>query len=576
MSATAEHLRHRAHANPADRVESVDTRMLVMTRFVLALSALAIIYVDATEPQRLIELTYISLVLYCLYSAYLAIESYKSGWGTPVRATYWIDVFFYVYLIALTEGTNSIFFFFFFFSIMAASFSRGFREGLLVTVTSTVLFTVVGVIAAPAGSEFELNRAMIRPTYLFALGFMIAHWGSYAILLNRRLRLLQEISSLWNPRFGTEHTIGANLDRLLAFYHADTCVLVLKRAGSPPCIQMYNASRQRPGLSSVPNQITESAAGALFGLPQVVGAVYHDSTGPLQTRLARNIAYDIETRTRAQGLSEECRSLANLLDSRALVTVPYAQHDGTVGRIYLASNTVRFNAYDIDFLAQVSATIAIVVENMYLMEASAHRAAEHERLRISRDIHDTTIQPYIGLKLALDALFREAGPEGRLSQRISEIVDMADMTVRDLRTYATTLKEKTPLPGEFLVSAVKKQAERYRRFYGIEIEINSEISVPLGGRVPGEAYQILMEGLSNILRHTTSKNASIHVLTKDSCLVMELINESQGEDVPDFLPRSIDERARELGGTCSVKHTTDRKTVVRVAIPLNSESANQH
>lgn len=155
MSADAKPAFARAGFSTVDRVETVDARMLALTRCVLAFTALAIIWIDPSEPRRLVELTYTSLAVYCIYSAVLALISYRRDWPAPKRAFHWADILFYAYLVALTEGTSSIFFYFFFFAILVASFSWGFREGLAVTVVSFILFTTVGLTFAPSGEEFE-------------------------------------------------------------------------------------------------------------------------------------------------------------------------------------------------------------------------------------------------------------------------------------------------------------------------------------------------------------------------------------------------------------------------------------
>ena len=43
-----------------------------------------------------------------------------------------------------------------------------------------------------------------------------------------------------------------------------------------------------------------------------------------------------------------------------------------------------------------------------------------ERQKISRDIHDSAVQPYIGLKLALEALARKIPPEHPLSRDVGK------------------------------------------------------------------------------------------------------------------------------------------------------------
>lgn len=551
--------------------------MLSLTRCVLALSALVIIWIDPTQPQRLVELTYVSVALFCAYSVLAALWFYRAGWPTPGRATIWGEVVFYVYLIALTEGTSSIFFFFFVFSILAASFSRGFREGLLVTAASTALFVVVGTLSAPSGQEFELNRTLLRPVYLFVLGYMIAHWGGYEIELRRQLRLLQDIGSQWNPRIGAHDTINANLERLLDFYRASACVLVLQRPGPPPTYNIYSAPRRGPGRSAAATEVTRSTAEPLLGLPHTVGAIHHVSGGWRGALFPASAAVDLETRIRTKAFQEELPALANLLDARAFITVPYAQRDGTAGRIYLSfSRDGRFAQSDLEFLAQASAAISLVVENMSLMEGLISRAAENERLRISRDIHDTTVQPYIGLKLALDALQRDAGPDHRLAPQLSELVEMTGLTIRDLREYTNKLREPAPPPGEHLVSAVRQQAERYARFYGVQVEVKGDAPPTLTARLRGEAYQIISEGLSNVLRHTRAKRAYVSILCENANLLLKIGNEARDAPAASFTPQSIQERARALGGTSQVERTSDGFTVVQIVIPLWMEASRVH
>ncbi|MGQ0749212.1 MAG: sensor histidine kinase [Betaproteobacteria bacterium] len=552
-----------------ERVETVDARMLALVRCVLAYSALAIIYVDPSEPTRLVEVTYASLAAYCLYATLLALASWRQEWRPPDRVLHWADIFFYAYLVALTEGTSSIFFYFFFFAILVASFVWGFREGLAATLVSYVLF-MAGIAFAPSGDQFELNRMLIRSVYLFVFGYLFAYWGGYERLLKRRLRLLQDINNLWNPRFGVDHAIGSNLDRLIAFYGASSSVLVLRRPTMPASFRMYSASREKPGESATPREITESTAGTLMNLPDNIGACYHDPERSWRNRYLGTRAHEIDTRARTRAHREACAALANLLDAQAFITVPYAQRDGTIGRLYLVSERGGFSPSDIDFLAQVADTMATVADNMFLMEELISRASEHERLAISRDLHDTTIQPYIGLKLALDALQREAGADGPMVRRIAELVDMTALTIRDLRHYAETLKEKTAMPGEFLVAAVRRQTERLGRYYGVNVDVKSDISSQLKGRIAAEAFQIISEGLSNILRHSAAKRAFVSILCEDANLLLKIGNETRdgATDEQRFTPRSISERSKALGGATFVERGADGYTVVHVTIPM--------
>jgi len=537
-------------------------------RFVLAFSALLIIWIAPSEPQRLVVLTYASLLFYCAYSLVLVFVAGRRGLPVPQRLVWWADVFVYSCLVALTEGTSSIFVFFYFFSILTASFSSGFREGLLVTLVSVVLFVTVGLIFAPSGVEFELNRTLIRPVYLLVFGYMIARWGGYELLLRRRLRLLQEINSQWNPRLGVDHVIGENLDRLCAFFRGSACMLVLSKPDSPQTHLMYSAAQKTPGQSLEPKEISENSVRALT-LPEAVGVAYNGRAHHLPWLGGEAVGYDFHTQMAVHLEPERYLAVASLLDTAAFITVPFIQRDDVSGRVYVTSDSGRFNHSDVLFLAQAAEAIATVVENTTLIERLVADAAELERLHISRDIHDTTIQPYIGLKLGLDALYREAG-DNPLNRRIGELIDMTASTISGLRDYTRQLKEKSPKPGEFLTLALNKQIEQLRRFYGIEVDFVSDISPQLSGRVAAEIFQMVVEGLSNILRHTTARRAFVSVACENATLLLEIGNEVPQNSGyrPEFLPRSIHDRVASLGGSSLVAQRADGYTVVRVTIPV--------
>jgi hypothetical protein len=159
--------------------DGVSMRMIALMRLILAVSALLIIYIDPAEPDRYVMITYLALTLYSLYSAAIygiilaewRIAQFFQFW------THWADILWYLLLIALSSGTNSIFFMCFFFSILVASFRFGSKLGFWSAIASSILFTVVGYATVPPEPAFELNRFLLRPIYLLVLGYMIAYWG---------------------------------------------------------------------------------------------------------------------------------------------------------------------------------------------------------------------------------------------------------------------------------------------------------------------------------------------------------------------------------------------------------------
>ena len=158
---------------------ALDSQMIEWMRLALAAAALLIIFVDPSEPDRFVALTYTLLVLYTVYSgALILLARWKSRLFPFIQAwSHWLDMGWYTVLIALSSGTNSLFFFGFFFSILTASFGRGYRSGMATTFASAIIFSTIGLAAAPGGPDFQLNRFLLRPTYLLLFGYMIASLG---------------------------------------------------------------------------------------------------------------------------------------------------------------------------------------------------------------------------------------------------------------------------------------------------------------------------------------------------------------------------------------------------------------
>jgi len=86
-------------------IESVDEHLINLTRFVLALSALIIIYVDPSEPDRLVNIPYTTLALYTVYSASIYFLSLKRQSAFRTIPLYWLDVAWFLVLISLSSGT---------------------------------------------------------------------------------------------------------------------------------------------------------------------------------------------------------------------------------------------------------------------------------------------------------------------------------------------------------------------------------------------------------------------------------------------------------------------------------------
>jgi PAS domain S-box-containing protein len=203
------------------------------------------------------------------------------------------------------------------------------------------------------------------------------------------------------------------------------------------------------------------------------------------------------------------------------------------------------------------------------------KAQEEERRRIARDIHDHLTQTISLLGMKLGFLAREVeGNQEAVRAGLEEArhqVDLIHEEVRDVshRLHPTTLEYSGLVPGlESLVNETEK-LEKPR----VHLVIGQlPDSIPQG--VATAFYRIAQEALHNALKSAAAENVSLHVNTQDGHVHLVVIDDGCGFVVEDARRSgglgllSMEERARELGGTFAIQSARGNGTRIEVTAPL--------
>ncbi len=541
----------------------------------LAASALVVIVLDPPDSSRYAQLTYVVLAFYTIYSGAIFVISIHRGDVIPVHLMHWFDMCWYLQLVYLTGGSESILFNFFFFAILVASFGWGYKSGLAITLASAGLFTMLGILTFELGGPFQLNRLLLRSLELIILGFMIARWGGFRISLRNRLQLLKDVTVLSNAKFGTDRTISSILERLRQFFEADACLLLLKPIDQRSYeYQMYRIKRGVYSNGSAPPQMSAEAA-RLFLLPSSDHAVVYKHGGHQRPKLI-----NIHTRESSATDSATCERLANALEATSYMSVPVYNHNQPAGRLYVIGGNESCDNSAVDFVLQFVDQVTPLIENIRLIDTLASYAAEEERRRIARDIHDSVIQPYVGLQLGIAAVAQKlhAG-NNDVADNVEELLDLTNQELIELRRYVWGLRA-----GEarldLLVPAIERFVARFSTVTGINVSVTATGKIEVNDRLAAEIFQMVTEGLSNVRRHALCNDASVELACPRGKFLLQIKNprpSGNGDHGPTrsssgnqnlFTPKSIAERASLLGGKTKVSIDDKNRTVVQVAIPL--------
>jgi len=553
----------------------IDLRLIAAMRVVLGTSALLVVLMEPMITQRWILPAYISLALYSLYGLLIYHLSVRRNPIVANRLIPWLDLLWYLPLIAFTLQENSIFYFFFFFSIIVASFSWGLKDGLHLTLASAAVYTIIGVLSV-RNESIDLNRLLLPAIGLLIFGYIIARWGGYHNELKNRLKLLKDVTVFSNPRFGIDRTIKAILESVRSFYDAEACVLVVPgKTGAEECYQMYRVARGMYASRSAPPEISREAA-SQFLSPSLDYAVIYRKNHTSHTRL-----FDVKNRQFSETNSVAGDKLAGMLDANRYLSVPVYYRHQAVGRLFIVDGPIRFDSPDMDFMLQLMDHVTPVMENIRLIDNLASDAAEQERRRIAHDIHDSVIQPYLGLQFGLAALDQklEAGQTG-IRANVQELLELTNHELAELRRFVWGLRaseERT----DVLLPAIERYAERFSMVTGINVDVEAYGKVKVNDRLAAELFQIVAEGLSNVRRHAFCRDARVEISCKETSLLLQIKNSrprtggnpdvergDSNEPTRSFRPHSIAERAASLGGDTQVFVDEKDYTVVSVGIPL--------
>ena len=250
---------------------------------------------------------------------------------------------------------------------------------------------------------------------------------------------------------------------------------------------------------------------------------------------------------------EQGQRAAELLDARSFISVPLKFRDGRGAHLHDLVETPLLPSPTPSSSMQIVAQVLPVIENIHLLDRLASMAALRERRTIAHDLHDSTVQPYIGLSHTLSALRNKAGADNPLKADIDALSAMTAEVVSDLRRFAGGFARKDQVAGRLVHGALRRHVQQAKQFYDIDIAIDIAGEARIGDRMAAAVLQLASEGINNICKHTEARTGALRIVCEGSWLSLEIENESATAPAP-FVPRSIAHRSNALGGTTKVEH----------------------
>jgi signal transduction histidine kinase len=399
------------------------------------------------------------------------------------------------------------------------------------------------------------------PLIVLALGPAAALLARPSRDLRLRLKLVDTLNERSDPRQGLHHHVTVLLEQLAQNFGLNTATISLQ--GPEPRVFQWKAEGRCVELAGA---VADDWRDWLAALPRDLGCL-SSKAGSAAPTVA---AHDLASGAAAGALDDRARRALEDIHPHAL-TLPLTTYGQPLGTLCLQRSELAFSGSELRWLHELMREIMPQLERSDLLEQLQRETASRERERIGRDLHDSAVQPYLGLKYGLEALARQAGPANPIIEPIRQLVQMTTdelQTLRDVISGLSRGDDPSRQVGAPL-EALQRQAKRFEALYGLKVNIFAPDAARLRGSAAKAVLHMVNEALTNVRRHTAAVGVTVLLDVSVSDVVLRVRNDLGPAKAPvaDFLPKSLADRATEFGGSVNIQYQPDFTEVV-ITLPL--------
>lgn len=204
-------------------------------------------------------------------------------------------------------------------------------------------------------------------------------------------------------------------------------------------------------------------------------------------------------------------------------------------------------------------------------------AAEAERGRWARELHDETLQALASVRLMLSAARRLKDPD-EMGRAVETAMSELQRDMRNLRELITDLR-----PGALdqlgtepaLVDLTDRIAAS-----GLELDVHIDLAFERGraeqrhvSELETTIYRIVQEALSNVAKHSGARRAMVEVVEDGTTVAVTIRDDGRGFDPArpggdGFGLLGMRERVELVDGTLQVASSRGRGTTISVTLPV--------
>lgn len=436
---------------------------------------------------------------------------------------------------------------------------------------------------AREGKEFSVERRIIRPdgavrwVHVRAAplrsepGELIGYVGTLEDvterveaqqLVARRLAALTNITATLVVDQPMAATLGAMATIVVEATEADTCAITLhdEATGAIRVVGAANTAR---------DLIAEGQAAYAAGGPTFTLQVFREGR-PLLVR-------DIRRRLLDDPARAALHAVAAAMPWDTVLYMPVRHGGRSLGVLnagYLPGPAPKED--EVAFLGAVADQAAVAITAARLADESqrttAQAAAQEERQRLARELHDSVSQVLYGIGMGASAArgWLDTDPQQAI-EPTDYVLSLVKAGIAEMRALIFELRPES-LAQEGLVAALDKLAAVLPPRYGLIVEtsLSEEPDVPL--EIKEALYRVGQEAMHNAARHARASRVEVQFDVGPNALILTVEDNGIGFDPMADFPghlglQSMRERIERLGGELTIESSPRSGSRIRAELP---------
>ena len=212
------------------------------------------------------------------------------------------------------------------------------------------------------------------------------------------------------------------------------------------------------------------------------------------------------------------------------------------------------------------------------LSARSLRLQDEERRRIARDLHDSTGQTLVALRMMLDSLGKAVAAVPKAGEMIGELESLSNQALQEIRVTSHLLHP--PLLDEVgFSSAAQWYVEGFTKRSGVKANLELAATPRLTKDEELVFFRILQESLTNVLRHSGSPSVDIQLNSDAESAILSIRDYGRGIPFDKLFSfqeigagvgvglGGMKQRVRNLGGHLTVQ-SDGTGTCVVASLPL--------